>query len=250
MRLRQVVLAAADLEAVVGQIRDVFEIEVAYRDPGVELFDLRNAVMAIGDTFLEVVSPLNENAAAARYRDKRGGDCGYMVMVQSDDYRKDRARIEDLGIRIVWSAELDEISGMHLHPRDTGGPLLSLDEPTPPASWLWAGPRWTELVATGNAREVIGAEISDPDPAERARRWGEILARPPRRTGETWTVELDGGSLRFVGATDPRGVGLTQIDLHLRDPAAARRRAESSGVATDGGAIEIAGTRFRLEPLR
>jgi hypothetical protein len=246
MRLRQVVLVAADLEAAVGRIRDVFDIEVAYRDPGVELFDLRNAVMAIGDTFLEVVSPLRENAAAARYRNKRGGDCGYMVMVQSDDYRKDRERIENLGIRIVWSAELDEISGMHLHPSDTGGPLLSLDEPRPSAAWLWAGPRWTELVDTGNAREVVGAEIADLDPAERARCWGEILARSPRRKNETWNIELDRGSLRFVAAADARDCGLTQIDLRLRDPAAAIERARSTGMVVEPGIIRTAGVRFSV----
>lgn len=246
MRLRQVVLVAADLEAVVNQIRDVFENEVAYRDPGVAFFDLHNAVMAIGDTFLEVVSPLNDKAAAARYRERRGGDCGYMVMVQSDDYREDRARIEDLGIRIVWNAELDDISGMHLHPRDTGGPLLSLDQPKPAASWLWAGPRWRELVDTGNAREVTAAQISDADPAERARRWGEILGRTPRSVSDVWTIDLDRGALRFVSAEDAREVGLTQIDLRLRDPAAAHDRAERAGAVTEAGTIEIAGVRFHV----
>jgi hypothetical protein len=34
MRLRQVVLVAADLELVVHQLCDVFEMDVAYRDPG------------------------------------------------------------------------------------------------------------------------------------------------------------------------------------------------------------------------
>ena len=246
MRLRQVVLVAADLEAVVGQLCDVFEIEVAYRDPGVELFALHNAVLAVGDTFIEVVSPLREDAAAARFRARRGGDCGYMVMVQSDDYARDRQRADALGVRIVWSAELDDISGMHLHPRDTGGPLLSLDEPRPPAAWRWAGPDWQQLSDTGNAREVVAAEIADADPAERARRWSEVLARPAVQSDDTWRIDLDRGTLRFVAAADANGAGLTQIDLRVRDAAAVLRRAATCGAAVGADYVRIAGVVFNL----
>ena len=246
MRLRQVVLVAADLEAIIDQLRDIFGIEVAYRDPGVEFFDLHNAVLAIGDTFLEIVSPLSANAAAARYRERRGGDCGYMVMVQSDDYRRDRERIEDLGVRLVWSAELDDISGMHLHPRDTGGPLLSLDEPRPPESWRWAGPDWQRLADTGNARAVIGAEIADFDPAERARRWSEVLGRPAHETEGAWIIDLDAGSLRFVTAAALAEAGLSAIDLRLLDPQAAQRRAAGHDAVIAPGILRIGGCRFNL----
>lgn len=51
-------LVAADLGSVVGQIRDIFQLENGYRDPGVEFFGLQNMVIPIGDTFLEVVSRL------------------------------------------------------------------------------------------------------------------------------------------------------------------------------------------------
>ncbi len=246
MRLRQVVLVAEDLEATVDRLRDIFGIEVAYRDPGVEFFDLHNAVLTIGDTFLEVVSPLSANAGAARYRERRGGDCGYMVMVQSDDYWRDRERIEDLGVRVVWSADLDDISGMHLHPRDTGGPLLSLDEPRPPESWRWAGADWQQLVDTGNARAVIGAEIADLDPAERARRWSEILDRPAHETDGAWLIELDAGSLRFVAAAAPAEAGLSAIDLRLRDPEGAQRRAAAHDAVIAPGILRICGCRFNV----
>src|SRR5262249_58213429 len=83
MRLRQIAFAAKDLDAVVGDLCAGLGIEVSFNDPGVGVFGLRNAVMPVGDTFLEVVSPVQPDTAAGRYMERRGGDCGHMVMVQT-----------------------------------------------------------------------------------------------------------------------------------------------------------------------
>jgi len=66
MRLRQVALVARELDPVVADLTAVLGIEVAFHDPGVAEFGLRNAVMPVGDTFLEVVSPVQENTTAGR----------------------------------------------------------------------------------------------------------------------------------------------------------------------------------------
>jgi hypothetical protein len=76
MRLRQVAFAADDLDAAVGDLCAVLGIRVAFNDPGVAVFGLRNAVLAVGDTFLEVVSPVETDTAAGRYMARRGSDCG------------------------------------------------------------------------------------------------------------------------------------------------------------------------------
>ena len=47
-RLRQVALVAHDLDAVVRDLHDAFALEVAFNDPGVATFGLRNAVLPIG----------------------------------------------------------------------------------------------------------------------------------------------------------------------------------------------------------
>ncbi|HKJ24883.1 MAG TPA: VOC family protein, partial [Myxococcota bacterium] len=146
MRLRQVALVAEKLEAVTDALCGVLGVEIGYRDPGVAVFGLENAVMPIGDGFLEVVSPVADDAPARRYRERRGGDAGYMVMVQTDRFEADRARLDAAGVRVVWQGELPDIRGMHLHPKDTGGALLSLDEPVPAESWRWAGPAWHDHV--------------------------------------------------------------------------------------------------------
>ena len=90
MRLRQLVVVARDLEPVVDEICQKLGVEVCYRDPGVRHFGLRNALMAVGDCFIEVVSPIQDGTAAGRYLERRGGDGGYMLLLQVDDLAMNR----------------------------------------------------------------------------------------------------------------------------------------------------------------
>src|SRR4051812_7215902 len=91
-RIRQAVLAARELDPVVERLRGALRLGEPYADPGVGYFGLRNAVFAIGDTFLEIVSPQREGTSAGRHLDRRGGDGGYMVMFQVEDLRAARNR--------------------------------------------------------------------------------------------------------------------------------------------------------------
>jgi len=122
VRIRQFVIVARDLEKVVGDLTAVLGIEVAFNDPSVREFGLRNAIMPVGDTFLEVVSPVDPDATAKRYLERRRGDGGYMLIIQCDDLDRDRERVGSIGVRTVWKADLAAIRGTHLHPKDTGGP--------------------------------------------------------------------------------------------------------------------------------
>jgi hypothetical protein len=247
MRLRQIVLAARDLEKVVADLCAVLDVEVAFRDPGVGAFGLQNAVMPIGDTFLEVVSPVTADAPAARYLDRRGSDCGYMLMVQTDDFRADRARLERLGVRVVWSAELDDICGMHLHPRDTGGTLLSLDQPVPADSWRWAGPQWRQHVRTGLASRVVGAEIASLEPGSLAGRWSEVLGRPSKRQADdAYAIDVDEGRVLFSRASNDRTEGLQAFDVLARQREKILSEARRRGLSVADHTVMICGTEIRL----
>jgi Glyoxalase-like domain len=169
LRFRQAVLAARDLDAAVGELRDSLPLGEPYADPGVAYFGLRNAVMPLGDTFVEVVSPVEDGTAAGRFLDRRG-DGAYMAMFQLDDLTGARARAAALGIREVWSIELDDITAVHLHPADIGAAIVSLDRPVPPESWRWAGP-WQPH---GEAR-TTGITLSARDPDALGGRWREVL---------------------------------------------------------------------------
>ena len=247
MRLRQIALVAHDLDRVVDDLCGTLGLEVGYHDPGVKVFGLHNAVIPLGDAFLEVVSPIADDASALRYLARRGGDSGYMVMVQSDDFGVDRARVEGLGVRIVWSAELPDISGMHLHPRDTGGALLSLDQPLPAEAWRWGGPDWQEHVRTDRIQALVGADIACENPARTVRRWAEILDVTAREEDAGWRIDLAPGVLRFVSDTSGRGDGLAGFRVTARDPQAVLSEARTRGLATDATGFEVCGVRVRTD---
>jgi hypothetical protein len=248
MRLRQIALVARELEKVVDDVAGVLGLEVCYRDPGVEEFGLHNALFAIDDCFLEIVSPLRAGTTAGRLLEKRHGDGGYMVIVQTDDLDADRARMKALGVRIVWQAELRDAATIHLHPRDVGGAIVSLDRMTPPESWRWAGPEWREHVRTEVTRELRGVEIQAADPAATAERWSQVLARPARDRGDgEREIALERGCVRFVADRDGRGEGVAGIDVAVADRMEVLHRARARGLSAGAEIVEIGGVRFRLE---
>lgn len=228
MRLRQAVWVAADLGSVSGELESALGVRDPFHDSGVGAFGLKNSVYAVGDTFLEVVSPVEENTAAGRYLKRLGGDGGYMLLVQVDDIADARSRAERLGVRIVWQADLPQISGTHLHPRDTGGTLLSLDWPDPPSSWHWAGPGWEERSVPGCLEAV---EIQANEPHVVSRRWADILGREAIHG----VIQLNQGTIRFVPADDGRGDCIAAIDLSVP--------------GGTGREVSIGGVRVRLLPL-
>ena len=247
MRLRQVVIAARDLDATVAELTAVLGIRVGFNDPGVAEFGLVNAVMPVGDTFLEVISPVAPSAPAQRWLDRRRGDGGYMLILQSTDLDGDRARVAGLGIRTVWKMDLEDIRGTHLHPHDTGGTLLSLDEAKPPESWRWAGPEWKTHARVERVRQITAAEMQSRDPQALAVRWSEILDRPARELSSGgFEIALEQGQLRFVPDRDGRGEGLVGFDVRAADRAALLGSARERGVAVSGDQITIGGVRIAI----
>jgi hypothetical protein len=247
MHLRQVALVARDLEPVAAELCEAFGLEIALRDPGVAEFGLHNAVMPVGSAFLEVVSPVREGTTAGRFLAKRGGDGGYMVILQTDDLAADRQRLARLGVRIVWEVALDDIATIHLHPRDIGGAIVSLDQPRPATSWRWAGPGWETKAHTGIVRGITSVTLAAPDPGVLAARWAEVLGLgPPRRRGAVFEIALDPGVIRVAAAA--RGSeGLVAIGLGAVDAERALANAERLGLRRNGNSLWSGGIRFDLE---
>lgn len=209
IRLRQVALVAADLAAAEHDIERDLDVELCFRDPGVAAFGLVNALYPIGDKLLEVVSPSQPGTTAGRLLDKRGGDGGYMVIFQTDDLDTFRRRAAAAGAREVFEAVTDGITGIHLHPRDVGGAIVSVDEADRWDDWPWAGPAWRDHVRTGTVTDIVAVEIDATDPAAMAARWAEVVGG---QLVEPTVLDLDEGQIRFVPAGE-RGEGLAAIEL-------------------------------------
>lgn len=227
VRLRQAVLVAEDLDGVVGELRSELGLGEPYADPGVAAFGLRNAVFAVGDCFLEVVSPLTPgpSTAAGRYLERHGGDGGYMLIFQFDDLDAARTRAAALGMRVVWQIDLPDISGTHLHPADTAGAIISLDRAEPAGSWRWGGPDWTERVGAPAPGELCGVVLRVRDPGPVAGRWEELLG-----------VGLADVGVSFLPIQVGSGGGLVDICVAVDEDVRGARES-----------VEIGGVRFRLE---
>jgi hypothetical protein len=210
-RLRQAVLAARNLEAVAAALQTELGLGEPFADPGVEYFGLHNAVFALADTFLEVVSPVRPDTAAGRLLDRRGGDCGYMVMFAVEDFAGARERARELGVREVFEVSLDDIEEVHLHPADVRGAIVSLSSPRPPESWRWGGPGWSERSVP---LQLAGATVAARDASAVEERWAAILG--------------GAGGVRFVEDQSDRG--LVEIAL--------------SGGERGRDPLEVGGVRF------
>lgn len=251
LRLRQLCLVARELEPVVDDLKAVFDIEVCHRDPEVGRFGLHNALLPVGTSFIEIVAPIEEGTTAERYLERRKGDGGYMVILDSDELDRWKKHVEDIGVRVAAELKLDAYHGLQLHPRDTGGALMEInwtrnggpiDGPYNPA-----GPDWQTQVRTGTARAITSAELQSEDPERLAGRWGEVLQRPVERTAGAFQLAVDNARLRFVPDRDGRGEGLGGIDVRVADAERVRERARQRGLALDGRCVVIGGTRFNLE---
>jgi hypothetical protein len=220
-RLRQVALAAVDCDATASQLQETFGWPDPFHDVGVGRFGLTNAVFAAGDTFVEVVAPIEPGTTAGRYLERRGGDSGYMAIFQMADLDAARRRVADAGIRVVWTSDLADIAGTHLHPKDVPGAIVSLDWADPPQSWRWAGPDWTGRAPEHHpAGGISGLTIEVADPAAAAERWARVLGLPVVDNAGAATIELkhSGQDLRFVPAGAVGGEGITEIRLTTERP--------------------------------
>jgi hypothetical protein len=214
-RLRQVALVVTDCEGTVRQLQETFSWPQPFHDPGVGQFGLTNAVFSVGDTFVEVVAPVQPGTTAGRYLERRGGDAGYMAIFQMPDLVQARRRVADAGVRVVWKTDLADIAGTHLHPKDVHGAIVSLDWADPPQSWRWAGPEWTGRAPPHPSGGVCGLTVEVSEPVSAAARWAEVLGLTVTDDAGTATIQLEdaGQQLRFVPATSGRGEGITEVRL-------------------------------------
>jgi hypothetical protein len=242
VRLRQVVLITRDLRAVTDCLEAEFGLTAGFKDEGVGYFGLENRVLAVGDCFIEVLTPISEEAAGHRYLERRGTDGGYMAIFQFRDREAPRRRAAALGIRIVWQADLKDIAGAHLDPRDVPGAIVSLDWADPPWSWYWAGPEWRAGSATASGARpggITSLELAVADPPAVAAKWADVLGPDVRLHGSSIMLRDTGQVISFVARSERGCEGIVRCGLELC-PVDGRPATAST---------EIGGVLFTVAPL-
>ena len=257
-RLRQVCLVAHDLDRTVDDLCNVFDISVCHRDPNVAKYGLLNALMPVGTSFIEVVSPSmpGRATAAGRYLERRGGDGGYMVINDCDDVARFRTRAQQLGIRIVEDRTYQgKADLLQLHPADTGGAILEFDHHVGGDSlhgaYHWAGPEWQKHVRTTRVSAIEDVTLQSADPTALAARWAAIFERDITLADGAASVRSDNANMHFVQITDGRGEGLSSISLAVTNRAAIVAAAHARGltVSHDQREVQLCGMRFELRDM-
>ena len=225
-RLRQVVLAAADLDAACAAIEQSLGARDPFHDPGVGHFGLANAVYTLGDTFLEVVSPVTEGTAAGRYLQRRGGDAGYMVMFEAADEEALRGRLKSLDVRLVHDHSHPDIVDLHLHPKDVPGAIVAVNVCTPEGSWRWGGPAWAGQIPPHDPGGIVGLTVAAGDPAALATRWAGVVGVDVIDDGQAHTLAMPGQRVDVVAGDGVEGIVGVTVQGTLAEP------------------VEICGVRF------
>lgn len=229
VRLRQVAVAALDGPRARDQLRTTFGLSGDYQDPGVAAFGLKNCVFALGDQFLELVSPCTEDAPVRRFLQRKGRSAaGYMVVLDVGAIAPYRERAQTLGLAVALESESETWGTLHLHPR-TMGSLVSVDHDKG-GDWVPAGPGWQRRSEASAVSGIASVRIATADPMATARRWAAFLDVPCSSAG---TLSLRQGTIKFVPVTSGRD-GLVAVDLLTSE----ERRA--------GERHMLAGTEFRM----
>ena len=248
--LRQIALVAKDRDRAVADFNAVLGLEIGHVDPGVGQFGLHNALLPVGGQFIEIVAPVKDGTTAGRYLERRGGDGGYMVILQCSDHAPVKRRAAELGLRRVLEFDEPNYSCMQFHPRDTGGSFLEVDHQAnsvpPDGAWWPAGKHWQHAVRTDRVKAIAAAEVQAPDPEKLAARWSEILETPLTNPGGVQTLALGNATLRFVPDADGRGEGLGGIDLVATDRARVLAAARERGLLGARDVLALCGMRVRL----
>lgn len=228
-----------DLEASLNALVHGLGLELAFRDPSVHVFGLRNGVTTIGSDFLEVVAPMLETQMTTgnRWLQKKGGEAtGYMLLFHSKDAKGDVEEMKKFGVQVAWDgvdkSPAHAFDGFHLNPKAFAntGVLPSVDSMFPSSdpdttaypAWVYAHdrpypavgePGWLENAKrTGKYLKLIGVTLqTTSDPTVAAKRWAELFNVPlieRHDDGGVPAVVFSNAVIRFVKERDGNGDGI------------------------------------------
>ncbi|PGH06718.1 hypothetical protein GX51_02159 [Blastomyces parvus] len=256
-RLRQLALVAHDLKRAEYLL-------VVFVDPGVAVWGLENFIVPIGGDFIEVVSPTNPNATAAR-RLSKTGDGGYMIIMQTVDARKQRAHIESHGLgKVIVAREHADSIFIQYHPKGIRGgviPELDSHEATPAnpepltsrfAPWHACGSDYDSyskgMKRTADLHLVdVTCRLApgDEDTDAALKQWEETfgISRSPGH------LQFTNARMRFLPGIAGKSEGLADITIAVRGEERLEGifdRARELGLPSGDGWVDMLGARWHF----
>jgi methylmalonyl-CoA/ethylmalonyl-CoA epimerase len=129
INLDHVGIAVHDLDEALDGYRQQYGVEPMYREV-VELQGVEEAMIAVGGSFVQVLSPLGPDTPVGRFLDKKGEGLHHLAFAV-DDIEASLAYLRAEGVRLV--DERPRVGGRgakiaFVHPQALGGTLIELVE--------------------------------------------------------------------------------------------------------------------------
>lgn len=254
LHLRQICLAVPRLAPVLDDLQAILGLQVCHRDPQLAGFGLHNALLPIGEDFLELVAPQQADTAAGRFIQRSRGHGGYMAIFQTPNPLERQAAAQALGVRTAHEIDVPGYRSVQLHPRDCRAAFIELGHSLPdgPDShddtsrlgpWWPAGPQAAAQAAQAGGCRLRAVVLASPQPEDLARHWARILDRPLVTDQPQPGFDVDGTALRVVAG--PAEV-LDQLVLAVPEPAAVLARAVDRGLWVQADRFHLAGVHLQL----
>jgi methylmalonyl-CoA epimerase len=124
-----VAIAVADLDAAVAWYEEVFGARVVHREV-VESDGVEEALLAVADSYIQLLTPTNETSTVAKFLSTRGEGLHHVGM-RVDDCAKALQAAHDAGVRTIDQVPRPGSRGTtvaFIHPKSAFGTLIELVE--------------------------------------------------------------------------------------------------------------------------
>lgn len=227
--IRHYVIATDNLARVSGELHEWLGVEQGRNSTLTVTLGFANEMMLIGTTMLEIVQPIWSGHRLEKVLAEHGGDCGYMVVVQTPDSDALRGRALARDLTLLKDGAFKDQKVLQFDPAVFGTRFESY-EYNLPDGW-WGSPLSHPYTASTIVSDIVGAHIAVEDPDLAAAGIADLFGTGLDPAGTS--VQFGNQSARFV-PSEGTSRGLIALDLRPLDPA---RRGDSK---------VICGTDFRF----
>ncbi|MFN2586724.1 MAG: methylmalonyl-CoA epimerase [Actinomycetota bacterium] len=126
-KIEHVALAVADLDAVIDHYENVWGLSVSHRER-VEDQGVEEAMLPLGETFLQLLGPTSPDTTVGKFVARRGGGLHH-IAYEVDDLERTLAELKARGVRLIDEAPRRGGRGhmvAFVHPRGNHGLLVEL----------------------------------------------------------------------------------------------------------------------------
>lgn len=129
-RIDHVGIAVPDLDEAIRFYADAFGVEAVHEEVNEEQ-GVREAMLAVGDSFIQLLAPLRPDSPIGRFLDRQGPGI-QQVAYTVDDIEVAAERLRAVGVRMLYDVPKTGTAGSRVnfaHPKDCGGVLVELVQP-------------------------------------------------------------------------------------------------------------------------